>query len=62
MPIVSVMQLAEMWGLLRKAILHYMRAQTAEQFTLIKRREARDALIKYGAIIQEQVVTQVAFV
>jgi len=41
-----------MWELLRSAVLHYLRADTAEQFTLQKRRWARDNLIEHGRRLQ----------
>ena len=44
-----------MWRLLRFAVLHYMRADDANDFTMENRIKARSNLIEYGAFIQRLV-------
>ena len=50
-----------MWWALRSSVLHYFRAQTAGDFTLEKRKAARDGLIHYGKLVQTKVCAGPAF-
>ncbi|BDA42812.1 hypothetical protein COCOBI_03-7050 [Coccomyxa sp. Obi] len=45
-------QVAEMWELLRGAVLFYMRACTPEELQPANRRAAREKLIQYGRLLQ----------
>lgn len=59
------MQVAELWRLLRRAVLHYIRglhpSEGELRFTLETREAARDSLRQYANGLQQHVSAQCSF-